>query len=599
MSDGFKLFKMVRAIRNVLGVTALCCLLANTGCGVVALSVSSPTASPVSSPTSSPVATSRIDWGMSLLPNGTVGVGQFPAKFSFDVNAAPDCVRDFVVYNTGVTGSSGSNANIVAFNELYSTQGSVGGLCAQDGPSVYWSYFTGTGRAATSVALSLDGSKVAYVENGIGVGSTATLRVLRWQAGEGSGVDTPAAVDQDISGAPWTACIAGNSCVASIAFNGAAHDTASEPFVDYTNDVIYVGDSTGSLHKFTGVFNGTPAEVTIGWPITVNAIGSLTSPVYDSVSGNIFVGDSRGRLSYVRETNSTVGFCNVGSPPCLGGTSQQVGTKGSIADSPIVDGTNGFVFAVNGTDTLHHGTILQANTALTNPVSFSIGGTSGSGQLYSGAFDQAYFNSSVGSVAGFMYVCGKDPVQSGRPAIYQLRFTSAGVLNSVGTPLLMASTGDIAVCSPITEINNTGLSSASGDWIFFSIGNFAADGAPLPTLSNCRISVDPTTGNQGCLVGINLTNAADPTINPGGTWPPVDGFFTTPGGNNNSNAVALPASNGGSSSGIVVDNVSTASQTSNIYFSLRTSGATGPGLPSCNTTAGVGCAVKLTQSNLN
>jgi hypothetical protein len=37
-----------------------------------------------------------------------------------------------------------------------------------------------------------------------------------------------------------------------------------------------------------------------------------------------------------------------------------------------------------------------------------------------------------------------------------------------------------------------------------------------------------------------------------------------------------------------------------VYFSLGTnSSGTGPGLPSCNTTTGVGCAVKLTQSGLN
>ena len=50
-------------------------------------------------------------------------------------------LNDFVVFNTGDADSSGASANIVAFNNLYSTQGSVGGLCNQDGPSVYWSYF--------------------------------------------------------------------------------------------------------------------------------------------------------------------------------------------------------------------------------------------------------------------------------------------------------------------------------------------------------------------------------------------------------------------------------------------------------------------------
>jgi hypothetical protein len=380
-------------------------------------------------------------------------------------------------------------------------------------------------------------------------------------------------------------------------------DSISAPFVDYANDVIYVGDNKGSLHKFTGVFNGTPAEVTAGWPIIVNLNLILSSPVYDSVSGNIFVGDSTGRLSYVRETNSTVGSClTSGSPPCLGATTQQVGgLGGSISDGPILDGTDGFVFAVNGTDALHHGTILQANTDLSSVVQFPIGGTGalGTGTLYGGAFDQTYLNSSAGNIAGFMYVCGKDPAHINRPAIYQLSFKSTGVLNSVGTPLLMNSTRDGAACSPVTEVNNTSSSSASGDWIFFSIGIGAANAAPTPTTSNCRSSVDATNGNKGCLMGINLTNATNPAINPAGTWPPVGAFFVTQGANNNANAIALLPNNAGSSSGIIVDNVSTSSQASNIYFSVPNTGGTGPGLPNCNTTTGVGCAVKLTQSNLN
>jgi hypothetical protein len=584
MDETSKQFKMRRAIGNFLGASVLCSALASAGCGSVAPAVTPGPLSP------------RIDWGMSLLPGGYVGTGQFPAKFSFDVNAPPDCTNDFVVFNTSATGSAGSSANIVAFNNLYSTQGSVGGLCNQDGPSVYWSYFTGAGRARTSVALSLDGSKVAFVEDG-GFG-TAVLNILKWKAGEGFGAGSPAAVDLDISGSPWTACTAGNSCVASVSFSGSAQDPISAPYVDYANDVIYVGDNSGSLHKFTGVFNGTPAEVSAGWPIVVNSTHSLTSPVYDSGSGNVFVGDTSGRLSYVRDTSSTVGSCGSGTPPCLGALTQQVGTGGAIVDGPLLDSTSGFVFAVNGTDTLNHGTILQADTSLTTQVQFSIGGTALTGALYDGAFDQAYLNSSAGSVSGFMYACGKDPAHLNRPAIYQLSFTSAGVLNSVGTPLLMNSTADGAACSPITEFNNTSPSRASGDWIFFSIGNSAAIADPMPTNSNCRRSVDITNGGRGCMLGINLTNATNPAINPAGTWPPAAAFFTVQGGNNNANAVALLNNLSGASSGIIVDNVFDFLQSSSIYFAVPNTRGLGPGLPSCNTTAGVGCAVKLTQSNL-
>jgi hypothetical protein len=471
--------------------------------------------------------------------------------------------------------------NIVAFNNLYATQGSATGFCLQDGPSVYWSYFTGAGSAVTSIALSLDGSKVAFVENVSGV---ATLRILQWKAGEGAGTGYPAAVDQDISGADWSTCMAPNSCIASIPFSGGAADTKSSPFYVYGNnaDVLYVGDDTGNVHKFTGVFNGTPAEVVITglWPMPVNAGAILTSPIFDSVSGNIFVGDSTGRLSYIREVGSTVGMpaCTL---PCLGTPSLHVGGPGgSIDDAPIVDGTNGTVFAINGTDTSNFGTILQTDTALNAPVTFSLRGLSAGSPIYSGAFDNTYFTGSLGT--GHMYICGKDPLNNDRPAIYQLNFTMTGVLQDVGvTPLAGMASNDGAACSPVTEFYNPngGGPGVATDRIFFSIGDFANGGTIPP--GGCQ------TNGAGCVISVDVTD-------PLAAWPASI-----------SNTAPVPRRPAGSTSGIIVDNQADTTagvfpQASSLYFTLgANSTTTGPGVPSCNTTPGVGCAVKLTQSGLN
>jgi hypothetical protein len=240
-------------------------------------------------------------------------------------------------------------------------------------------------------------------------------------------------------------------------------------------------------------------------------------------------------------------------------------------DAPIVDGTTGFVFAINGNDNTNHGTIIQASTDLsTSVVSFSIGGSGGNGD-FSGAFDNTYINSSKPSIAGHMYVCGNSSVN--QPGVYQLSFNaSTGALTSVGTPFTGLSTSN-AVCSPVTEFFN---SSSSTDWIFFSIGDQANTANPIPSGSACRMD------RHGCLLSINVTG------NP--TWPPTVA----------SAGVSLPNGIGGSASGIIVDNASTGAQASSIYFSLlNNSLGSGPGLPSCNTTSGVGCAVKLTQSGLN
>jgi hypothetical protein len=581
--------KIERLAPALLGVVAVCWLLTSTACN----------GGLTSNPGGTQVAfKSPGDWGMSLTAGGTVGIGQFPAKFTFDFTATPDCINDYVAFNTSRLGASGTAANIIAFNKLYSTQGSVGGLCAQNGPSVYWSYFTGAttgaGTTVTSVVLSWDGKKVAFVEN---VGTQAWLRILKWKAGENTGVAPTTTV---AAGTTWNAAGCGSaggggstSCLRSIAFNNVAIDTRSAPFYDYAHDALYVGDNAGVMHKFTPVFGdtGAPAEVTVGWPITVTAGAILTGPVYDSVSKNIFVGDSTGHLRFIKEAGSAVGTCAAGSAPCLGSVNLAVGAGGAVVDAPIVDGSLGMVYAVNGTDTTNIGTIVQADTALVSKFVGSIGqgagGNTGTMPMYSGAFDNTYFTSTPGNTVGHLYVCGKTPngtANNDIPAIYQLSFTAAtGVVSSVGISrggLVTDGIGDRA-CSPITEFYNPngGGAGVARDWIFFSIGNNSAAASPIPAGSNCR------TALIGCVISANV--AGNPTWN-----------ATNPA--NFANAAAVPANNAGSTSGFVVDNMSTLVQASSFYFSLTSnSTGAGPGIPSCNTTAGVGCAVKLTQAGLN
>jgi hypothetical protein len=677
--------KIKEIARNLSAAAALSFLLFSAGCG----QASNVADAGISA---APVAALKEpgDWGATLMAGGTVGLGMFPAKFTFDITATPSCANDFVAMNTSLTGVSptvkasrtgtvaGANSagqtitiattaatlvltasttlntglnfqiggtntvqatniaaaiarngaavdvtatsalavvtvtalnngsqgnlttlaetltnfswagatltggagtgNIVAFNKLYSTQGSAGGLCNQDGPSPYWSYFTGTGQALTSVVLSGDGSKVAFVENAAG---GATLRILKWKAGEGTGAGYPVAPTTTLSaGQNWTSnCPAGNSCMSSIAFNGSFQNTHSPPFYNYNTDVLYVGDDSSRVHKFTGVFNGTPAEVTSGWPIQVNGTANLTGPVYDSVSGNIFVGDDTGRLSFIREVGSSVGSCAAGSPPCLGSVNLAVGTAGSIADAPVVDGSTGRVIAVNGSETSFNGILLQASTALTAAVTFNIGGTSaGAGAFYSGAFDNNYINSAPPSITGHMYVCGNDNAHGSRPAIYQLSFNGSGVLTGVGTALVdlvSAGSGSGSMsCTPVTEVYNPNAAGGAKDWIFFSTADNANTVNPIPAGSTCR------TDQLGCMISINITG------NP--AWPPATV----------TNARSMPANAAGATSGIVVDNVAdtvTSPQASSIYFTLGiNSVATSP----CNTTVGVGCVVKLTQSAL-
>src|SRR5271157_1809741 len=98
---------------------------------------------------------------MSMGSGTTVGIDNYPAKYSFAVlgnpttaNCAGGAAPDFVVYNTSTGGGSGQ-ASIIAYDNLYS------GTCAGTVPQTYWAYNT-AGTISTSVVLSLDGTQVAF-----------------------------------------------------------------------------------------------------------------------------------------------------------------------------------------------------------------------------------------------------------------------------------------------------------------------------------------------------------------------------------------------------------------------------------------------------
>jgi hypothetical protein len=184
-----------------------------------------------------------------------------------------------------------------------------------------------------------------------------------------------------------------------------AADTNSAPFVDYKNDVIYVGDDLGVLHKFQNVFlSGTPAPVVGGgWPATVHAASKLTSPVFDSASTLVFVGDSAGLLSSVTTT----------------------GTQGTVVSSASVTaGAAGTVTAVGGRST-------------TLP-------------LFAGAFDNIYFSSgNAASPTGHLYVCGYTGTSNGNAVLNQITITG-NVMSATATATDLSTAN--AACSPVTKI---------------------------------------------------------------------------------------------------------------------------------------------------
>jgi hypothetical protein len=506
--------------------------------------------------------TLQTDWNTGLGNSGFVKGNTFPAKWTLDVNATPSCTQDYVAFPTGANGSA-SQASIVAFNQLYSTQGSTGGQCAQNGPSVAWAYINAPCPALSSSdpikgspVLSLDGSKIAWV--------TATGKVQVLTVGT-TGLNGAAATQGAIL-PPVPECIGGlinNAVLSSVTLSGSPAASNSAVFVDYLGDVGYVGDDSGKLHKLTPFFNGSLAEVTTGgWPVTVSSATTkiLTGPVFDSISNNIFIGDDEGtagKLFYVRIAAGSLGACNAGSnggnPPCLGNATLTVSSQKGLSDSPVVDSSNGWVYIQTSNANGTNAQIIQADTTLTTVSPANVGGTSGN-DLHSGAFDNTYFNSGPTNSNARYYVCGLDSGGS-NSVVYQFGFNGiTGRLNSSSTTSLAVTSANNTPCSPLTEGFNPNATGGAKDWLFLSVPDHGAG---------------VSCGNKPCVFQIDITNApATLSIGQTGVYSPNQG-----------------------TSGIIIDNVSTLSETSNLYFVTLAARV-------CTTGGNGACATKLHQSNL-
>ena len=142
------------------------------------------------------------------------------------------------------------------------------------------------------VALSLNGTKIAFSEN---TATASNFHVLQFATGPGNGTS---ATSPAVPGV-------GNTAIdTKIALTGGA---TTGPFVDYAHDVAYVttNGAASVVHKFTGVFNGTLAEVTTGgWPATIPQNPGVSTPVYDNVSRHVFATDGTGHIDYIDDSVS-------------------------------------------------------------------------------------------------------------------------------------------------------------------------------------------------------------------------------------------------------------------------------------------------------
>ena len=577
------------------------------------------------------------DWSVNMGSGAKVGPGQYPAKFTFSPIGAPSCTTDYVVFNTGLAGST-TQSTILAFNNLY--PGASPGCGTSGVPAIYWAYNTG-GTVVTAPALSPNGSQIAFIQSSSA--GVATLVLLKWAQTQATSTTakgnvtssstsvtsttgiSAADVSMQISDTTNPSCIpAGDTiaafsgttvtlatattacgthngdsltitaetvatpgvpptvattayptctapCMTTIAFGNGHNDTNSFPFYDYGgSDLLFAGDNSGDLHKFQHVFNGTgstpPAEVvTAGdWPATVSADGDpLSTPVYDGSSALAFVGEG-----HTSGTTTDGHFHSVGSTgtPSLT-TSGPAGealchgvgfTEGPILDeSATVSGatTAGTLYIgcdhdVGG-DTCGNGNNACLRQFAESGISGGIGtsealGSQADAEMYAGAFDHIYLSASGPS--GNLYFCGNP---AGGVTLYRIQISN-NVMQAPVTihELSSATSANGEECSPITEFYNT---PTAKDWLFMSV---------------------PTTGaatgctSTGCVYSFNSTTAIPASTNAN------FGFSSTDG-----------------ASGIIVDNGSSTTGSSNAYFSTL-------GNQACTTGGTGGCAIQVLQNGL-
>lgn len=408
-------------------------------------------------------------------------------------------LTNFTWAGASLSGGSGTAAQptIFALNNLYSDCGTA----TQGYPSVRWSYNTGIGATADlSPAISINGDQVAFVQK---TSSVASLVLLKWSASSPGTIGVPT-VPTSVTQANYRSCTA--PCMTVITFNGSPNDTYSAPFVDYLNDVIYVGDDAGKLHKFTGVFSGTPAEQTTGgWPATVSNGNKLSPPVYDSGSSNVgsnlvFVGSIGNSGSVGNRLHSVDSSGTVVSSGAIGSASNANG----VLDAPIVDSNAQRVYVFIGADNggadalgvtcsvaacnaiyqfSTASSIATQNSGLGTKVNVGASGANNdiNRAMSAGDFDEGYYTSSDSTnPSGNLYVCGSSAATSRRGTIWKVTIANNAFSSKVEGPLLVNKDANDG-CSPVTVFKN-----GSAEYLYVSVSN---DGS--------------AAGGSGCATPVN------------------------------------------------------------------------------------------------
>jgi len=515
---------------------------------------------PLNSKSQSKGKTSKVDWTYSLGHHAGMAIGESPAKYTYITDSTPSC-NDFAVYTIDTTRVAvGVQSNLFGLTNLYS--GTPMGVCGT-APTPLFSYAIGTNPSPLSPVISLDGTKIAWIESPASGAGDAILHVTTWAAGEGINATVRSvAIDDEVENGVCTPA-AGKSCDDEIDYTSlslpgcttkAYSNNYSDLYVDYPSDTGFIGADNGNLYHIRGIFLGTP---TFDYCVPVNTSAGLpiaiSGTVYDSGTHTVFVSDPVTLYAY---SVTLSGFTPKAS---------YVYGSGSLTSGPLLDAFNGYVYMFSGAD--------AEATPQTSMTQFPINSTPGSAvvvplgppndfpvypTLFLGTFDNNYLTNGPANASSTIYTCGTDATVMDSQDLFAIGFNpSTGA--AYPSPVMSANAnvnpgGQEGLCSPIEEFFD-----GTTDRIFVGMGdpNYAIDqvGANVVTMW------DVTT---------RLTSSS---VLPTDT---ATGYL-------------------GGTSDFAVDGASSAPQAQSIYFSTLS-----PDAGSGTTTCGPNhyCAVKLTQSLL-
>ncbi len=303
---------------------------------------------------------------------------------------------------------------------------------------------------------------------------------------------------------------------------------------------------------------------------TGGAPAAPNSPVYDSQSGRLFVGDQLGELWVINAGGASAslnagpvmiggGGCTTSHPPGRTGTGANCTANGGsfgIPDSVIMDSSSisQRIFAFSGNDGTAGASavVVQLKMDLSGPVRVhvgqgSVGRTIANWNIHTGAFDDAYFGATPST--GHLFLCGTG-VADTQPYHYWIGFGAYPTMNaSPNGSLLRFAVADLP-CAPYTEVFNPSITLTGG-------------------AGHHDLLISGLVGAGGN--GFIITN----DISTGAIIPSQSTSVNYPGG----------------VSGIIIDNVSNSGQASSVYFSTQ-------GVVNLGGCANSRCAVKLTQLGL-